>query len=111
MRRKEERSKQGHTNYKAKQHSTPKAATFPKKNELPRVGFEPTCAMYVLLFQTFVSQTVQIIAGKKRPVYINRVLLRMSAEFVRTHKLIFIGSQCVPKQCVWCLYCVCEDEM
>ena len=41
-RRKEERSKQGHTNNKAKQHSTPKAVTFPKKNELPRVGLEPT---------------------------------------------------------------------
>ena len=26
------------TNNKAKQHSTPKAVTFPKKNELPRVG-------------------------------------------------------------------------
>ena len=35
--RKEERSKQGHTNNKAKQYSTPKAVTFPKKNELPRV--------------------------------------------------------------------------
>ena len=35
--RKEERSKQGQTNNKAKQHSTPKAVTFPKKNELPRV--------------------------------------------------------------------------
>ena len=33
MRRKEERSKQGQTNNKAKQHSTPKAVTFPKKNE------------------------------------------------------------------------------
>ena len=37
MRRKEERSKQGQTNNKAKQHSTPKAVTFPKKNELPHV--------------------------------------------------------------------------
>ena len=36
-RRKEERSKQGQTNNKAKQHSTLKAVTFPKKNELPRV--------------------------------------------------------------------------
>ena len=34
MRRKEERSKQGKTNNKAKQHSTPKAITFPKKNKL-----------------------------------------------------------------------------
>ena len=34
-RRKEERSKQGQTNNKAKkQHSIPKAVTFPKKNEL-----------------------------------------------------------------------------
>ena len=37
MRRKEERSKQGHTNNKAKQHSTPKAVTFPRKTELPWV--------------------------------------------------------------------------
>ena len=36
-RRKEERSKQGQTNNKAKQHSTPKAVTFPSKTELPRV--------------------------------------------------------------------------
>ena len=34
MRRKEERIKEGHINNKAKQHSTPKAVTFPKKNEL-----------------------------------------------------------------------------
>ena len=39
MRRKEERSEQGHTNNKAKQHSTPKAVTFPRKNELPQVGY------------------------------------------------------------------------
>ena len=38
---KEERSKQGQTN-KAKQHNTPKAVTFPEKNELPRVGLKPT---------------------------------------------------------------------
>ena len=36
------RSKQGQTNNKAKQHSTPKAVIFPKKNELSRVGLEPT---------------------------------------------------------------------
>ena len=41
MRDEKEGSKQGQTN-KAKQHSTPKAATFPKKNELSRVGLEPT---------------------------------------------------------------------
>ena len=39
---KEERSKQGHANNKAKQHSTQhtKAVTFQKTNELPRVGFK-----------------------------------------------------------------------
>ena len=47
MKLKEERSKQGHTNNKAKQHSTPEAVTFPKKNELPRVGLEPT-TLYTL---------------------------------------------------------------
>ena len=47
-RRKEERSKQGQTDNKAKQHSTPKAVTFPKKNELPQVGLEPTTLyMYI----------------------------------------------------------------
>ena len=46
MRRKEERKKQARSN-KAKQHSTPKAVTFPKKNELPRVGLEPT-TLYTL---------------------------------------------------------------
>ena len=44
---KEGRSKQGQTNNKAKQHSTPKAVTFPKKNELSRVGLEPT-TLYTL---------------------------------------------------------------
>ena len=38
---KKERSKQGHTNNKAKQHNTHKVVTFPNKNELPRVGLEP----------------------------------------------------------------------
>ena len=45
---KEERKKQARqTNNKAKQHSTPKAVTCPKKNELPRVGLEPT-TLYTL---------------------------------------------------------------
>ena len=39
---KEEKSKQGHTRNEAKQYITPKAVTFPKKNELPRVGLVPT---------------------------------------------------------------------
>ena len=35
---KEGRSKQDQTNNKAKQHSTPEAVTFPKKNEPTQVG-------------------------------------------------------------------------
>ena len=46
MRRKKERSKQDQTN-KAKQHSTSKAVNFPRKNELPQVGLEPT-TLYTL---------------------------------------------------------------
>ena len=49
-RRKEERSKQDQTNNKAKQHSTPKAVTFPKKNELPQVGLEPTTYIYMYMY-------------------------------------------------------------
>ena len=41
MRDEKEASKVKQTN-KAKQHSTPKAVTFPRKNELPRVGLELT---------------------------------------------------------------------
>ena len=37
-RKREERSKQGQTNNKTKQHSTPKPVTFPK---LPQVGLDP----------------------------------------------------------------------
>ena len=47
MRAAEGRSKQGQTNNKAKQHSTPKAVTLPKTNELPRVGLKPT-TLYTL---------------------------------------------------------------
>ena len=44
--RKKEASKVIQTN-KAKQHSTPKAVTFPRKKELPRVGLKPT-TLYTL---------------------------------------------------------------
>ena len=47
MRRKKEASKVKQTNNMAKQHSTPKAVTFPRKNELPQVGLEPT-TLYTL---------------------------------------------------------------
>ena len=77
MSRKEERSKQGQTNNKAKQHSTPKAVTFPKKNELPRMGLNTldrvlyhwatkgtpdmyTCCILNVLFQVVVGDIVQV---------------------------------------------------
>ena len=35
--------------YTNNQHSTPKAVTFPKKNELPQVGLKPTTLhMYII---------------------------------------------------------------
>ena len=34
---------------KAKQHSSPKAVTFPKKSELPRVGLNPTTLTYMYM--------------------------------------------------------------
>ena len=53
MRRKKQA--RSNTQSKATQHSTSKAVTFPKKNELPQVGLEPTilslmlttCIMYI----------------------------------------------------------------
>ena len=35
-----------------RQHSTPKAVTFPSKNELPRVGPEPT-TLYIMYIYVF----------------------------------------------------------
>ena len=55
-RRKEGRSKQGQTN-KAKQHSTPKAGTFPKKNELPRVALvhvHANCVAYIYIYVSII---------------------------------------------------------
>ena len=43
-RRKKERSKQGHTNNKAKQHNTSKAVTLPQKKELPRAILKTECS-------------------------------------------------------------------
>ena len=69
MRRKEEKSKQGQTNNKAKQHSTPKVVTYPKKNELPQVGLEPTTlytvdrALYHLYIHYYNYMTVSSMYG------------------------------------------------
>ena len=49
-RRKEGRSKQGQTNNKAEQHSTPKAVTFPKKDELPHTC---TCSIQYAACRVF----------------------------------------------------------
>ena len=51
-RRKEERSKQGHTNNKAKQHNNLKAVTFPKKNV--HVHVHLGCAVLLCLVCLFV---------------------------------------------------------
>ena len=56
----EERIKQGQTN-KAKQHSKPKATTFPKKNELLRVGLKPTCTFMNYFYRPYA--TVNISCG------------------------------------------------
>ena len=61
---KEERSKQGQTNNKAKQHSTPNVVTFPKKNELPQVGLEPT-TLYTHSRQSALPLSVAQLAGPK----------------------------------------------
>ena len=69
-RRKEERSKQDQTNNNAKQHSTPKAVTFPKKNELPQVGLEPTTLCTGLgLISTYIPNTYIV-----TPVFLFQVL-------------------------------------
>ena len=48
----DEKEGKGHTNNKAKQHSTPKTVTFPKKNELPWVG-TCTCTYVVRQFSCY----------------------------------------------------------
>ena len=72
-RRKEERSNQGQTNNKAKQHSTTKAVTFPKKNELPRVGLEPTTCMLILTCDFDISECINTIYIKPLCTYIVHV--------------------------------------
>ena len=67
-------------NNKAKQHSTPKAVTFPKANELPRVGLEPT-TLYTL----------------------DRVLYQLSYMYV-----CVCVHVCVCMCVCMCVVCVCE---
>ena len=57
---KEGRKKQARSNKhpRQKQHSTPKAVTFPKKNELLRVGLEPT-TLYTLDRTLYSTSTIQ----------------------------------------------------
>ena len=54
------RSNQGQTNNKAKQHSIPKAVTFPKKNELPRVDSNPQHSIYTHVHCTCTYITLSI---------------------------------------------------
>ena len=64
---KEGRKKQARSNkQQGKQHSTPKAVAFPKKNELPRVGLKTTTlytlerALYQLSYQGSTAGWAQI---------------------------------------------------
>ena len=59
---KEGRKKQARSKNKAKQHSTPNAVTFPSKNELLRVGLEPT-TLYTLDRALHVHVHVAIISS------------------------------------------------
>ena len=68
---KEGRKKQARSNNnKAKQHSTPKAVTCPKKNELLQVGLEPTTlhtidrTLYQLSYQS--SMYIHVMLLKHR---------------------------------------------
>ena len=74
MRRKKERSKQGQTNNKAKQHSTPKAVTFPKKNELPRVGLEPTM-LYTLDRALYLYMLLALSNRQLRYIYAGTIFI------------------------------------
>ena len=79
---KEERSKHGQTNNKAKQHSTPKAVTFPKKNELPRMGLEPT-TLYTL--DTCPGAKVRVITREARYYVKTRAFASFYAIISRAH--------------------------
>ena len=66
------RKKQARSNKqtnKAKQHSTPKAVTFPKINELPQVGLKPTTlytvdrALYHMYIHYYNYMTVSSMYG------------------------------------------------
>ena len=70
-----ERSKQGLTNNKAKQHSRPKAVTFPKKNVLPRVGLKP------MILHTLYSKI-----GSFKKVCIESCLIKPSSETFKEKK-------------------------
>ena len=60
---------------KAKQHSTPKAVTFPKKNELPRVGHVHVHVLIEMLITTHVSLVSVVSVGTPRPSPISVMLL------------------------------------
>ena len=79
MRRKEERSKQSQTNNKAKQHSPPKAVTFSKKNELPRVGLELT-TFYTLSRVLYQLSYQGSSAGWAQSMYIPPAYVQVSLE-------------------------------
>ena len=75
MRRKEERSKQGQTNNKAKQHSTPKAVTFLRKM---------SCLIYIHV-DAFIQSCHQLIYTNIMHVHVQLILnVRIPVTSVRT---------------------------
>ena len=96
MRDEKERSKQGQINNKANQHSTPKAVTFPKKNESPRVGVEPTTlytldrALYHVLYTVYTCKLFLMTT-----VYTCTVVQHVWATDLPTYP-----EQCLPLLCV-----------
>ena len=90
-RRKEERSKQGQTN-KAKQHSTPKVVTFPKKNELPQVGLEPRTHNTLHSRQSALPLSYQgSSAGAGPKFHISHLLNRLTINSVRFNYCILVN--------------------
>ena len=73
-RTKKERSKQGQTNNKAKQHNTPKAVTFSKKNELPRVGLEPMTLYTLDMYMYTVGSSLFTVCTLAVGIYIEKLI-------------------------------------
>ena len=107
--RKKEASKVKQTN-KAKQHSTPKAVTFPRKNELPQVGLEPTTlntldrALYQLSYRGCSAGWAQIshlIVHLMNRLTINSVWMYMQQVCIYMYMWVYIRRVLEQKNSKW----------